>query len=171
MREPLALAALLVLYIPVTLSLNRLQLRVRPAARNRPGQGPVLLSGLASLAACLAAGAVLLGDSSAEKLLWTGYLGLLLACALLVFLSVMCVSESGRRFYLMHLVDRHPGMRPGALKAAYGRDHMLDVRLERLCSWKVLQRHGDRYFLAKHSAYLAARFFELWGRLLGFRWF
>ena len=89
----------------------------------------------------------------------------------LVYISILCVSESGRRFYLMHLIEQSGGMSLAALRKAYGQEHMLGVRLDRLTTWKLIRETDSRYRLVRIAPYLYSRFFHLWGRLLGIRWF
>jgi len=170
MRELIAVLILTGLYFPLTVGVNRLQVTVFPYKKILPAQGTFLVSGVLGLLVCLLAGLIVIGGSLSEKLLWSVYLAAILGCALLVFMSIMCVSESGRRFFLMDLIDKRSGLTLEALKASYGRQHMLAVRLERLCIWNVVHKRGDRYFLVRRTAYLASVFFLLWGRLLGFHW-
>jgi len=170
MADIAQLIFLLVLYLPVTVLVNRLQLLVLPQKRDLPAQGTILRSALITLVLFMALGAWTTGDAIGEKLLWLSYLGLTLGCGLLVYVSIMCVSESGRRFYLMDLVQQTPGISLEELKNRYGRDHMLSIRLQRLCTWKVLNSNGSVYRLSKISAYLYSRAFQLWGQLLGFTW-
>jgi small-conductance mechanosensitive channel len=171
MSDTLQLLFLLFLYIPATLLVNRLILFARPSRRHLPAQGTIAASACAALVLVALAGGVLLGSSLSEKIVWMGYLLILLGCGALIYVSVMCVSESGRRFYLMSLIEKSSGMTSNELQNIYGKDHMLTVRLERLCAWGVLVKSGDGYQLKKVSAFYYSRIFYLWGILLGFSWF
>lgn len=170
MSDLLEFLALALLYFPLTVLLNRLQLVFFPKRKSLPAQGTIARSAILALVLLLLASGLLLGVTLQEKLLWTAYSATVLGCFLLLYISVMCVSESGRRFYFMVLVEKSDGSTRSALQAAYGREHMLAVRLQRLVTWGVLQENGRNYILRRRSAYWYSRFFQLWGRLLGFDW-
>ena len=171
MRLLVTITLLCFLHVPLSLLLNRLQLRVVPARKTAPAQGTILRSSLASTGILALCGYFLFPGSAADRLFPLLYLLVLLACCALVFVSVMCVSESGRRFYLMNLIDRGAAVDREGLRACYTREHMLSIRLQRLCAWGVLKYKDKRYYLVRPSAYLYSAFFHLWGRLLGFKWF
>ena len=171
MQDIATFLVLLLLYLPVTVLINRLRLSVSPRRREAPAQGTVTSSALLALCLFLVAGGFLIGDDPGSRIFWLAYLTLVLGSVMLIYVSVMCVSESGRRFYLMHLIEKAGGIRMETLRAAYGREHMLELRLHRLCLWNVLRKVDSRYILVRKSAYLYSLFFYVLGRILGFRWF
>ena len=170
MSDILKLALLLLLFFPLTVLLSRLQLSVFPAWKSLPAQGTVTRSAFGACVLLLIPAWCLLGDSLGGRTIWLLYTGIILFCFLLLYVSVMCVSESGRRFYFMVLIEKAGGATRQEFQAAYGKTHMLAVRLERLLSWGVLHKSGQVYRLQRRSAYWYSRFFELWGKLLGFNW-
>lgn len=159
----------LVLYPVLSLLLSRMLLAVFPWRRDHPAQGTFTLAAVLAWAVGLVLVCGLLEGPVAERLWWLAYLGALLGAAAVVMISVLCVSESGRRFYLLHLIESGVASLP-ELRARYGHDHMLEARLERLLRWRVLRESAGRYYLVKWTAYAYSRFFHLWGRLLGFQW-
>ncbi|MEX0325473.1 MAG: hypothetical protein AB3N33_05235 [Puniceicoccaceae bacterium] len=172
MTDIVQLLIILLLYFPVTVLINRLQLTLFPVRKSLPAQGTIARSAIFALVLLLVFGGLVLGQSMAAKVLWLFYTFIILGCLLLLYISVMCVSESGRRFYFMLLVEQaDDGITREELQAAYGKQHMLSVRLERLCTWGVFVKSGSSYVLRRQTAYWYSRFFHLWGSLLGFKWF
>lgn len=171
MQEFLTVFLLLGIYFPVTLLINRLYLLVFPARRDAPGQGSITASAILSLFMALLFGLSCLGDSLPDKVIWFFYLAVVVGSMAMVYVSVLCVSESGRRFYLMHLIADSGGIQREDLRRAYTSTHMMDIRLQRLTTWKVLEKNGSRYRLRRKTAWLYSSFFHWWGRLLGFTWF
>lgn len=170
MTDFLSVLAVLLLYPGFVAAATRLQLAMIPAWREQPGQGVFTRSAAAGFVVLMLLGLWLTGPepSHAER---AAHLGLLLGCEALVLVSLFCVSESGRRFYLMSLIDRERELRLSSLKDRYGRREMLDRRLDRLTAWNVLARKNQRWFLRRRSAWWYSLFFFGWGRLLGYKWF
>jgi hypothetical protein len=165
----LQVGLLLGLYPFLVVGMCRLLLRISPWRREHPAQGTVTLAAVAALILDLMLVPVLFPGTLVERTLWIIYMGMLLSAMALVWISLTCVSESGRRFYLLHLIDT--GMRSiRQLRACYGQKEMLTIRIERLLKWQVIVERDGRYYLRRYTAYLYARFFHLWGELLGFRW-
>lgn len=158
-------------FVPLCLLLNRLWLRLQPHLRGQPAQGTIARSGLLALELVMGCASLLWPPLNVAASVDLLYLGLILLCQFMVYLPVLCVSESGRRFFLMAMIASQPGLPVADLASRYGRDQMLAVRLERLVHWGALTRRGDRYYLRKPGAWLLSQFFFAWGRLLGFRWF
>ena len=159
----------LVLYPVLTIVLSRLLLILFPWRRSHPAQGTFTLAALAALAGVLSVMVLFSGSPLFDESWLLLYLTGLLGAAALVMISVLCVSESGRRFYLLHLIEGGIRSLP-QLRERYNHDHMLETRLERLLKWRVLEDRGGRYWLVRWSAYWYSQFFRLWGRLLGFHW-
>ena len=157
------------LYALATLLFSRLLLWIFPWRRDHPAQGTFTLAALLALGLALASAYGLSEGPLADRLGWLAYLAVLLGSAALVMISVLCVSESGRRFYLLHLIDSGVGSLT-ELRARYGHEHMMEARLERLLKWRVLRESVGRLQMVKWTAYAYSRFFHLWGRLLGFHW-
>jgi hypothetical protein len=170
MTDFLSVLAVLLLYPAFVAAVTRLQLLLLPAMREKPGQGVFTRSAAAGFVVLMLLGLWLTGPepSLAER---AAHLGLLLGCEALVLVSLFCVSESGRRFYLMSLIDREKELRLSSLKDRYGRREMLDRRLDRLTAWNVLAKKDHRWFLRRRSAWWYSLFFFRWGRLLGYKWF
>ncbi|NBD39206.1 MAG: hypothetical protein GVY10_11620 [Verrucomicrobia bacterium] len=170
MNDLLSVPAVLLLYPAFVAAGTRLQLGLRPALREKPGQGVFTRSAAAGFGVLFLIGLWLTGpDPSLPER--AAHLGLLLGCEALVLVSLFCVSESGRRFYLMSLIDRERELRLSSLKDHYGRREMLNRRLDRLTTWHVLARKDQRWFLRRQSAWWYSLFFYGWGRLLGYKWF
>jgi hypothetical protein len=158
---------LTLLFLPALLLAHRLFYRFFPQKKQLPAQGPaiqcilfiLILSQLTQLT---------IDDFSLEKalflLLFQGSIGA-------VYYAFFCVSESGRRFYLMDLIDSGKALDRGSLAKQFGKEHLLSVRVERLKQWHVIVEKESRYRLCKKSAYYYSLFFYLWGRFLGFKWF
>jgi hypothetical protein len=158
-------------FIPVAILVNRLQLILWPSKKVQPGQGTIARSAFLAMLLLLSGGAFVLGDSVASKGMWLLFLVIILGSALMVYVSIMCVSESGRRFYFMALIEKAGGLSQDELQAAYGKEHMLTIRLQRLVSWGVLNFDSSSYRLLSPLAYAYSRLFQVWGRLIGFHWF
>jgi hypothetical protein len=171
MPDLLQLFLLVLAFLPLAIIINRIQLYLWQERRNLPGQGTITRSALSAMMILLVTGGGVLGTSTGEKAIWLLFLVGVLGSALMVYISVMCVSESGRRFYFMILIEKQGKIPMQDLQDAYGREHMLSMRLQRLTAWGVLKEEGGSYRLEKPSAYLYSRFFQLWGNLIGFHWF
>lgn len=171
MNDFVLLLLVLLLYFPLTILINRIQLSLFPRRKSLPAQGTIARSAVLALVLLLPLNCLLLGNSLSEKFLWLAYSAIILGCLMLLYISVMCVSESGRRFYFMVLIEKAGSTSMETLQAAYGREHMLAVRLDRLTTWGVFRKSGDAYFLQRRPAYWYSRFFQIWGRVLGFDWF
>lgn len=157
------------LYPFLALLLSRVLLRVSRWRRDHPAQGTFTRAAVLAMVILLAASFGLFEGPLAERLLWLAYLAGLLGPMAVVMISVLCVSESGRRFYLLHLIDS--GVESLAeLRERYGHEHMVEARLERLLKWRVLRQEAGRVWMEKGTAYAYSMFFHLWGRLLGFHW-
>ncbi len=161
----------LVLFYPVLAALGtRAQLHLFPRLRNHPGQGIFTRSAAAGFGLLFLLGLLWTGPEPALSARAT-HLAVILGCEALVLISLFCVSESGRRFYLISLIDREENPRLSSLKVHYGRRQMLERRLERLRAWNVLRETGGQWVLQRRGAWLYSFFFYAWGRLLGYKWF
>lgn len=171
MYSDLLTLAVLALYLPVVLVSHALWYRRAPELQTHPAQGPAIkvVGGGAALVFAVLAVAL---PKEAEYLSH-----LLFACASLValgtfYFTFLCVSESGRRYYLLTLLARTPKpLSRDELAALYGKDYMIDVRLGRLLTWGVVTESNDQIVLQKRSFYLYSSFFYGWALLLGYKWF
>ena len=161
----------LALYLPTVLLLHAAWYRLNPALKDMPAQGPAIkVVAFGALTLLIVLAFVLDGDSE-----WLSHL--LFACIGLAslatfYFSFLCVSESGRRYFLLTLLARSD--RPLSreqLAARYGKDYMIDVRLARMIAWGVVDESNGRLFLRKRSFFIYSAFFHTWARLLGYRWF
>jgi hypothetical protein len=88
------------------------------------------------------------------------------------YFTFLCVSESGRRYYLLRILNESTeGLSKTQLHQLYGKQYMIDIRLTRLLAWGVVEQIGERLVLRKKSFYVYSMFFYAWARLLGYRWF
>lgn len=163
----LALAA----YLPVVLGMHAIWYRVQPNLRDSPAQGPAIK--------VVGAGAVLISLTLVLALPRDGeFLSHLLFAAIglvslaTFYFTFLCVSESGRRYFLLTLLNRTqtPLSRDG-LADLYGKDYMIDIRLGRLLTWGVVSEAEGKIVLQKQSFYLYSSFFYVWARILGYQWF
>ena len=158
------------LCLPMAVLGHRRMLQKHPEWIKEPAQG------VAFRHAVIAAG-VLWVVGSAGAGLWgftvwvVVYHAIFLGAQVAVYLAFFCVSESGRRYYLLVCLHREPGLTESELAERYPNEGILARRLERLLAWGVVRRVDAGYLLVKRSSYHSARFFYIWGRILGFRWF
>ncbi len=162
--------ALNALCVPAAIVLQRFWLRAHPVRADLPAQGSAARCTLVSCLALWLAGSIG-GFSWGFPALLPIFHGIFLGAQGLVYIAVFCVSESGRRYYLLEQLDRQPGITPEALAATYPDRDILERRLARLLAWGVISRRDDRCRLQKRSSYYYSLFFRLWGKCLGFTWF
>lgn len=157
-------------YLPVVFTLHALLYRAAPALRRAPAQGPAfrVAAGLVLVFLAGIAGTLRSDPECASHLVF-GLLGLgFLASFYFLFLAL---SESGRRYFLLTLLEREGRpLSKAELADRYGRDYIIDVRLNRLVAWGAVEERDGRLYLKKYSFYLYCAFFHLWARALGFRW-
>jgi hypothetical protein len=159
---------MLVAWPILALLASRVLVVIFPRRRDQPGQGTFTLAALmASLAFVITS--IVFFHPIWE---WLPFHALLAACLSALFISTLCVSESGRRFFLMTLIESKAAVTRSDLARRYGRDQMLELRLERLVQWDVLHKDAQtqRYQLRKLSAWLYSMIFALWARMLKINW-
>jgi hypothetical protein len=61
-------------------------------------------------------------------------------------------------------------MMPEELRAVYSAKYMIDVRLERLLKWKVLDQIDGRLVIRRRPSVWISYVFYCWSRILGFGW-
>ena len=158
-------------YLPLVFLLHAAWYRLDPALQKAPAQGPAIKAvAICALAVFGILAAVLPRDDERISHLLFAALGV--ASLGTFYFTFLCVSESGRRYFLLTLLARseHP-LSQDELAALYGKDYMIDVRLGRMIAWGVVEETNGRLFLKKRSFYLYSAFFHAWARLLGYRWF
>jgi hypothetical protein len=161
----------LAVYLPFVFLLHSASYRVNPSLRESPAQGPAFKVVAAGALIFLALLAVILPfDGEWVSHLIFAVLGL--ACLGTFYFTFICVSESGRRYFLLTLLERsNRPLTREELAALYGKDYMIDVRLERLVTWGVVEENKGRLLLRKKSFFLYSSFFHAWARVLGYQWF
>jgi hypothetical protein len=171
MYSDLVTVVALAFYLPAVLFLHAAWYRMNPGLKNSPAQGPAIKV-VAFGALCILVTLAVALPQDAE---WLSHL--LFACVGLAslatfYFSFLCVSESGRRYFLLTLLARNgQPLSREELAALYGKDYMIDVRLGRMITWGVIEETGGRLFLRKQSFYIYSAFFHTWAKLLGYRWF
>lgn len=169
MMDLIVLFLIFGLYPILTIGITRLLLMIFPWRRQHPAQGTFAIAAVCSLIMLLCPIPFMVAGTLFEKVLWGVYTGTILGAMAAILISILCVSESGRRFYLLHMIES--GVASLAeLRSRYGHQHMVGLRLERLLKWGVVEERDGRYRMVRWSAYVYAKFFHLWGRLLGFHW-
>jgi hypothetical protein len=163
--------AALATYLPLVLVLHAAWYRINPALQKVPAQGPAIQV-VAAVAVAVVGflGLVLPQDEEWISHLLFAAFGL--ASLATFYFSFLCVSESGRRYFLLTLLARSDhDLSRDELAAMYGKDYMIEVRLGRLLAWGVVSEVDGRLFLRKRAFYIYSAFFHGWARLLGYRWF
>jgi len=171
MRSDLITLLCLALYMPLVLILHATWYRVNPKLKEGPAQGPaVQCVGISAIAILVVLALVLQRDD--EWLSHLAFAAIALASLATFYFTFLCVSESGRRYYLLRLVNQsRTGLTNDELATLYGKDYMIDVRLSRLLTWVVVEEKDGTLVLRKWSFYVYSSVFYFWARLLGYRWF
>jgi len=133
-------------------------------------QGRALLvvgSNLGIFAAVSSRAVIRLGGSLA----WIWYIAICLLCVGYCYWSLICLSESGRRYHIVQLVNNGSARRFQDLARLYGCNTIVDERLKRLEQWSEIIRRNDRIFCTRGRLYKASIIVYAWARVLGFRWF
>jgi hypothetical protein len=170
MRSDLITSLCLAAYLPMVLALHAGWYRMNPKLKEGPAQGPAIQCVGLAAAAILAVLALVLPPDG-EWLSHLIFAGLALASLGTFYFSFLCVSESGRRYYLLVLLaNSGAGLSKDELARLYGKDYMIDVRLSRLLAWGVVEEAQGKLILRKWSFYAYSSFFCAWARLLGYRW-
>lgn len=171
MYSDLITAAILGLYLPLVFLLHAATYRLQPEKRSVPAQGPAIKAvGFAALMAVATLSFILPRDGEFFSHLL--FAAIVIASLGTFYFSFLCVSESGRRYFLLTLLARSERpLSKEELAALYGKDYMIDVRLGRMITWGVIDDTSGRLFLKKQSFYIYSTFFHLWAQLLGYQWF
>jgi hypothetical protein len=161
----------LTLYLPLVLFVHAAWYRVAPELKQGHAQGPAIkVTGFVAVAMLVVLAVLLPRDG--EWLSHLAFAVLALASLVTFYFTFFCISESGRRYYMVALLAGNPpGLTREALAQHYGKDYMVDVRLARLLSWGVIQESQGKLILRKWSFYGYSAFCYYWARLLRFNWF
>jgi hypothetical protein len=163
--------AVLALYLPLVLLFHLVWYRLAPELKDAPAQGPAIKVVGAGAGIVFGALALLLPfDAEYFSHLLFAIFGIVSLATF--YFTFLCVSESGRRYYLLTLLARTPTpLSRDELASLYGKDYMIEVRLGRLLTWGVVSELDGNVTLKKYSFYLYSAFFYGWACLLGYRWF
>lgn len=171
MHSDLVTVLCLAAYLPIVFALHAAWYRLQPSLQSLPAQGPAIKVVGAGAILIISALALIL-PRDAEWIPHILFSGLGIASLGTFYFTFLCVSESGRRYFLLTLLARsEKPMSREELAAQYGKDYMIEVRLGRLITWGVVEESNGRLFLRKQSFYVYSAFFHLWAQLLGYRWF
>ena len=141
--------------------------RSAPSAGAPQGRALMVVLGTAGVYLVIASSWILLqgGDWS-----WVPYLGLCLLCLAYCYWSLICLSESGRRYRIAHLVHSGKARTVKEILGVYDRDAIVRERLARLVQWNELYMQDGRYYSRNGRMYRASSIVYAWARLLGFDW-
>jgi len=136
----------------------------------RPPQGPALLVVMANVLVFLIA-AVWTDFGPGSQPARLVYLGICMACIGQCYWSLICISESGRRFRIARLVHTGQAVTPGDIRRLYNKDLIIEERLKRLIAWGEVREEGPRVICVRKKMYWASVAVHFWARVLGFDWF
>jgi hypothetical protein len=125
---------------------------------------------MANLAVFLA-GAAWIDFGPGPKPAWLVYFGICMACIGFCYWVLICISESGRRFRIAHLVHTGQAVTPGDIRRLYNKDLIIEERLKRLIAWGEVREAGPSVICLRKKMYWASVAVHFWARVLGFDWF
>ena len=99
------------------------------------------------------------------------YVGICLACFGYCYWSLICLSESGRRYQIVFLVASGRARNIGDLRTVYSSAIVVQQRLLRLEQWAEVIRTDGRVVCAGGPLFRVSQMVYLWARLLRFHWF
>lgn len=171
MVSDLITAACLAAYLPAVFLLHIAWYRWNPGLKSLPAQGPAAkVVAVASVIVLGCVGALIPRDN--EWLSHLVFAALALVSLATFYFTFLCVSESGRRYYLLSVLQKSgTGLSRQDLLRIYGKEYMIEIRLARLVAWRVVERMNDRLILRKKTFYISSMCFYLWARMLDYRWF
>lgn len=132
-------------------------------------QGRALLVVLGT-AICYLAAASYLILSGGGNWSWVPYLGICLLSLAYCYWSLICLSESGRRYRIAYLVHTREAKTVSEILRLYDRDVVVQQRLSRLVQWGEIYCVNGRYVSNNGRMYIASAIVHAWARLLGFSW-
>jgi hypothetical protein len=104
-------------------------------------------------------------------LAWLPYLAVCLLCVAYCYWSLICLSESGRRYRIAHMVLTGEAEHADDILRIYNSHVIIRARLDRLVQWGEVEINQNRYVCRRGRVYWASVAVRSWARLLGFRWF
>ena len=141
----------------------------RLAPQQGAPQGRALLVVLCTATVFLA-GATSWIVTRGANLSWIPYLGICLLCLAYCYWSLICLSESGRRYKIAQLVHIGEARTVDEILGIYDRDAVVRERLSRLMQWNEIYLQDGRYVSRNGRMYQASAVVHAWARLLGFSW-
>jgi hypothetical protein len=168
---PFILAIPLVLFLPLVVVLHRIGQKKaeRRAGHVVPTQGIALKAVLLAIFVMLSViGFICWGTGLA--LAWGLWAGIVLGGLAYCYWSLICLTESGRRYMIVELVAANPGITAMQIVNQYNRKQIIAVRLDRLEHWGTLRRDGNRYKPRATFMLTASGLVQRWASLLGFEW-
>jgi hypothetical protein len=170
MAADLITLAWLAAYLPVVFVLHAVWLRLRPALKTAPAQAVAFQAAFGMVGVFLfGIGWTLRDDPECASHLLFAFLGLGFLGGF--YFLFICLSESGRRYFLLTLLARAESpLSKQELADRYGKDYIIEIRLNRLLAWGTIEEANGRLYMKKWSFYLYCSFFHKWAQLLGYRW-
>lgn len=159
---------LLLVYLASIFISHALWDRMSPTGLAPQGRALLVVAGNLLVFAILACLVVIRYGSD---LAWIPYIVICLACFGYCYWSLICLSESGRRYRIVFLVDSGQAQTRADLAKLYGREAIVTERVKRLEQWKEVTRRNGSIVCTRGRLYKASLVLYTWARFLGFRWF
>jgi len=168
---PFILAIPLGLFLPLVIVLHRLGQKKaeRLSGHIVPTQGIALKAVLLGILIILSVIGVTCWRSGLS-FAWGVWAGIVLGGLAYCYWSLICLTESGRRYMIVELVAANPGITAVEIVNQYNRKQIISVRLDRLEHWGTLKRDGNRYTPRTTLMLTASGLVQSWASLLGFEW-
>lgn len=87
-----------------------------------------------------------------------------------IYFLFICVTESGRRYYLVKLLMQYQRLTKEDFIRLYGHDYIIQMRLERIIAWGIVDENNEVITVRKGGLYWITRCIYWWSKLLGFSW-
>lgn len=84
------------------------------------------------------------------------------------YFNLFNISETGRRLKILYELSNSKYLTENKLAQIYGRDDIVQVRLERLCAIGQLEKIGEGYRIKSKTLLYMGHCSNFWHRLLGF---
>ncbi len=84
------------------------------------------------------------------------------------YFNLFNISETGRRLKILYELLQSPYLTESKLQDIYGRDEIVQVRLDRLCAIGQLKKEEDGYKINSKTLLYMGHFSNFWHRLLKF---
>ena len=133
-------------------------------------QGRALLTALLHVVLFLGVASIAVWRAGAS-LAWLPYLAICLLCLAYCYWSLICLSESGRRYRIAQMVSSGEAENADQVLKIYNSRVIIRERLDRLVQWGEVDIDQNRYVCRRGRLFWASVAVHSWARLLGFRWF